>query len=226
MKVSIIVPVYNEEGFIQQVIEELLGLGFDKEIIIIDDGSTDNSRAILRRYESNKEIRLVYHKNNKGKGCAIKTGVSEATGDYIIIKDADLEQSSDEIENFFPEIEKGYEAVFGTRVLEWGDKYNIRHTANLLFTILLNALFKAHLTDIMTGYKMIKTDLFKSLRLDANGFNIEPEITIRVIEKGVSIREVPVSYSARSIEDGKKIRVKDSFSIIFTIIRLRFIAYK
>jgi len=226
MKVSIIVPVYNEDRFIQQVVDELLGLRFDKEIIVIDDGSTDNTRSILGEYESNKEIRIIYHKNNKGKGGAIKTGVSEATGDYIIIKDADVEQSSDEIEKFFPEIEKGYKAVFGTRVLEWGDKYNIRHTANLFFTILLNALFKTHLTDIMTGYKMIKTDLFKSLRLDANGFNIEPEITIRVIEKGVPIREVPVSYIARGIEDGKKIRVKDSFSIIFTIIRLRFIAYK
>ena len=122
MKVSIIVPVYNEDRFIQQVVDELLGLKFDKEIIVIDDGSTDNTRSILGEYESNKEIRIIYHKNNKGKGGAIKTGVSEATGDYIIIKDADVEQSSDEIEKFFPEIEKGYKAVFGTRVLEWGDK--------------------------------------------------------------------------------------------------------
>jgi len=117
MKVSIIVPVYNEDRFIQQVVDELLGLKFDKEIIVIDDGSTDNTRSILGEYESNKEIRIIYHKNNKGKGGAIKTGVSEATGDYIIIKDADVEQSSDEIEKFFPEIEKGYKAVFGTRVL-------------------------------------------------------------------------------------------------------------
>ncbi len=222
MKISIIIPVYNEGRTIKQVIERLLNLKFNKEIIIVDDGSTDNTTEVLRMYGTNKGIEVLYHKCNQGKGRAIKTGLMKANSDYIIIQDADLEQNPENIERFFPEIDKGYKAIFGTRVLEWGDEYNIRHTANLFFSFLINILFKTHLTDIMSGYKMIETNLFKSLKLTSNRFGIEPEITIRVIENGISIREVPISYNPRGVKEGKKIRFKDSFVIVFTIIKLFF----
>ena len=220
LKISIIVPVYNERKTIKQVIDRLLNLKFNKEIIVVDDGSTDNTADILRKYRANKEMEVICHKYNQGKGRAIITGLTRADSDYIIIQDADLEQNPEDIERFFPEIDKGYKAIFGTRVLDWGDEYNIRHTANLLFSFLINILFRTHLTDIMSGYKMIETDLFKSLRLTSNSFGIEPEITIRVIENGISIREVSVSYNSRNVKEGKKIRFRDSFVIIYTIIKL------
>lgn len=213
--VSIILPVFNEEKTIANVIDKLLRLSLRKEIIVVNDGSTDLTPEILKKFQANNCLKILEHGKNLGKGVAIRTGIKEAQGDFIIIQDGDLEQDPQDILNLLRVAkERNLEVIFGTRVLNRGFQFDIRYVANMLFALLTNILFRGHLSDIMTGYKLCKTDIIKGIKLDSNGFDIEPEITAKLLKQKRRICEIPVSYNPRTAKEGKKIRFRDSFKIV------------
>ncbi len=219
MKLSILIPVYNEESTIEKVIENVKKLPIDKEIIVIDDCSKDKTYEILKKIEG---IKVLHHEKNMGKGAAIKTGLNATTGEYAVIQDADLEYNPKDLIKMF-EIAKKEKAkvIYGSRFKGKGKFLPESYIANKFLTFLTNLLFGAKITDMETCYKMMPTQLFKKLKIEANRFDIEPEITAKVCRLGYKIYEVPISYSAR--RKGKKIGVKDGFKAIFTLIKWKFI---
>lgn len=217
---TIILPVYNEEKTVDEALKRLIPLPIDKEIVIVNDGSTDKTLEMIEKYRDNGMVTIISHERNKGKGAAIRTGIDKARGEKLIIQDADLEQEPKDIIKLMEFMEqKGLKAVFGTRILNWGfDSFDIRYIANMLFALITNTLFKSHLSDIMTGYKLFDTSLIKSLNLQCNSFDIEPEMTAKTLKREITIGECPISYSPRTYEEGKKIRFKDSFKIVYRLI--------
>ena len=226
MKISILVPVYNEKKTINDVLELLRGLDMDKEIILVDDFSTDGTRELLKeRYgDASGGVRVIYHQKNRGKGSAIRTAVSYASGDYVIVQDADLEYSPADIMKLAREAEKtGAGAVYGSRFLDtWRSTSLAHYMVNGFLTMLTNVFFGGRLTDMETCYKMIRTDIIKGLDLRAERFEFEPEVTVKLIRKGVEIKEVPISYRGRGYDEGKKITWKDGVEALGTILRMRF----
>jgi len=238
MKLSILIPAYNEEKSIQELIAAVkkVNLGdIEKEIIVIDDGSKDKTREIVKEIVRETEnITLIEHKHNLGKGGAIKTGISQATGDIIIIQDADLEYNPEEI-NFIikPIAEKKALVVYGSRFLSRTqlnkNRLFMKHHKSYLFaylggrmiTKITNLLFLSHLTDEPTCYKCFRDDVIQKIKINANGFEWEPEVTAKILKKRIKIVEVPISYNPRTIEEGKKINWKDGFKAIWTLIKYR-----
>lgn len=228
---SIIIPVYNEAKTIKSVLNLVLKsrLSIKKEIIIINDGSTDNTQEIVDKFIQNNHktnIRLL-NKKNEGKGSAVKLGIMKATGQIIIIQDADLEYNPDDYEKCIqPIINKKYKVVYGSRVI---DKKNIRyrHLSYLIggrtITLFTNILFGSRLTDEPTCYKTFDSDLIKSININGKKFDWEPEITAKILKMGIKIKEVPIRYYPRSIKEGKKIRWKDGLDAIITLIKYRLI---
>lgn len=215
IEITIVLPVFNEENTIKKISEKLVDLPLSKEIIIVNDGSTDNTATMLKEMKKDNCLRVVEHKKNYGKGAAIRTGVKYARGEFFVIQDGDLEQDPRDIANLLRYAkEKNLDVVFGSRVLNWGFKYDIRYVANMLFALITNILFKAHLTDIMTGYKLCKTPIIKDLKLNSNGFDIEPEITAKLLKRNINIHEIVISYNPRTNKEGKKICFWDSFKVI------------
>jgi len=228
MKLSIIIPVFNERNTILQVIEKVENAySQEKEIIIIDDYSTDGSRELLTEYCSKrKHIRISLNDKNYGKGRCIRNGLSYATGDFVIIQDADLELDPLEYTGLIKVCltEKNADAVFGSRIFPKDGKHlgMQRIIANKLLTYSINLLYGARLSDIMTCYKLIKREVFLSLNLKSDRFDIEAEITCKLLKKGVKIFEVPITYNQRGWDEGKKIRTKDFFKVLKAIVRYRF----
>ena len=227
MKLSIIVPVYNEEKTIEEIIRriEAVSLPLEKEIILVEDGSTDGTREILKDLE--KKYLVIYHPENYGKGQAIRSGLEEAKGDIILIQDADLEYSpKDYPELLRPILENKTEVVFGSRYLRKNYKipnaYFLYYLGNKLTNWLLNLLYGSKLTDPWTCYKVFKGGVLKDLDLKSNCFEIEIEMTVKTLKKKYKILEVPVDYLPRKIKEGKKIRWwRDGFKGLFTIIKYR-----
>jgi len=230
-KVSIIVPVFNEEETIDKVINRLLKIhskDFDKEIIIVNDGSIDNTKRILSVFEKEKEIKLIEHKKNLGKGAAVRTGIKKATGDVIIIQDGDLEYNPKEIINCIRPILLGKEkVVYGSRFLDKKQRSKIMREGKILFfignqilTFLTNILFKTKISDEATCYKAFDVNIFKAIKIDSNGFEWEPEITAKILKLGLSIKEIPISYCPR--KKGKKIKYKDGLKAALTLIKYKF----
>lgn len=231
MKISIIIPVYNEEKTILQVLDKLssLNLGLNKEIIIIDDGSTDNSKKIIQNYlkpkRNTKNLTFkFFSKPNGGKGSAIRKALTLSTGDIITIQDADLEYNPEEYSKLIkPIIEKKEKVVYGSRFLKKHKPlYTIYFLGNKFLTLLTSILYRSRITDMETCYKVFKADVIKSLNLKADKFDIEPEITSKILRKGIKIKEIPIDYKPRSISEGKKINWKDGLQAVFTLIYLRF----
>ncbi len=224
IEISIVLPVFNEENTIKKITEKLIDLPLSKEVIIVNDGSTDNTASILKEIKKDDSVKIIDHKKNSGKGAAIRTGIKYASGEFFIIQDGDLEQDPRDIANLLSYAkEKNLDAVFGSRVLNWGFKYDIRYVANMLFALITNLMFKAHLTDIMTGYKLCRTGIVKDLKLNSNGFDIEPEITAKLLKLNINIHEIPVSYNPRTKKEGKKICFWDSFKVIGRLLREKLI---
>ncbi len=228
MKLSIIMPAYNEEKTIQQMIErvEKVYLGIDKEIVIVNDFSKDNTQKIIedlkRKYQN---ITSITHKTNKGKGAAIRTGLKNFTGDIMVIQDADLEYNPEDFRRMLQIILDGKtKVVYGSRMLGniTGFKIASHFYGNKFLSLITRILYGQKITDMETCYKMITKDLAKSLNLRANRFDIEPEITAKIIKKGHKIIEIPINYNARSFLEGKKIRWKDGITAIFTLFKYRF----
>ncbi len=225
MLLSILMPVYNELERVEQAIAEVLRteLPTPFELIIVDDGSTDGTREILRNGQWDERVRLIEHEHNQGKGAAIQTALREARGDFSCIFDADLEYDPEDLALLMPPLMDGRSnACFGVRAFDGYTSHSFLFVlGNKGVTLACNVLFNVYLHDIMTCHKMIRTDLFRSLPLTAAGFSIEPEITARLVQRGERIYEVPVHYRARATEEGKKLTAADGFRVIGTLVRCR-----
>jgi glycosyltransferase involved in cell wall biosynthesis len=223
---SILMPVYNERERVEQAISEVLNteLPTDFELVIVDDGSTDGTREILRGQDWGERVRLFEHEVNQGKGAAIQTALREARGEFSCIFDADLEYDPADLSLLIPALlDERANACFGVRAFDGYTSHSFLFVlGNKGVTLACNVLFNVYLHDIMTCHKMIRTDVFRSLPLQSAGFAIEPEITARLVQKGERIFEVPVHYRARSNEEGKKLTAVDGFRVIATLLRCRF----
>lgn len=222
MLVSIIMPVYNEAQYIEEIVNRVLKTDIEKELIIVDDFSTDGTRDILSKYKQQKGIKIIFHEKNKGKGAAIRTGLKEVSGDVVIIQDADLEYDPRDYTKLLePILEGKADAVFGSRFL--GGPHRVlffwHYMGNKFLTLLSNILSNLNLTDMETGFKAFRADILKSLTLKSDRFGFEPEVTARLARKRYRIYETPISYSGRSYAEGKKITWKDGLAAIFHIVR-------
>src|SRR5215469_15529618 len=222
---SILMPVYNELERVERAIAEVLEtqLPTEFELIVVDDGSTDGTREILRSGSWDGRVRLIEHDHNQGKGAAIQTALREARGDYSAIFDADLEYDPADLGLLMPPLLDGRaKACFGVRAFDGYTSHSFLFVlGNKGVTLACNILFNVYLHDIMTCHKMIRTDIFRSLPLQSAGFSIEPEITARLVQHGERIFEVPVHYRARSNEEGKKLTAVDGFRVVGTLVRCR-----
>jgi dolichol-phosphate hexosyltransferase len=223
---SILMPVYNERERVQRAITEVLEteLPTEFELIIVDDGSTDGTREILRGGDWGDRVRLVEHEHNQGKGAAIQTALTYARGDFSAIFDADLEYDPEDLALLMPPLLDGRtNASFGVRAFDGYTSHSFLFVlGNKGVTLACNLLYNVYLHDIMTCHKMIRTELFRSLPLRSAGFAIEPEITARLVQRRERIFEVPVHYRARSNDEGKKLTAADGFRVIATLLRCRF----
>ena len=222
---SILMPVYNERERVERAIAEVLAteLPADFELIIVDDGSTDGTREILRGGNWDGRVRLFEHPQNQGKGAAVQTALAQARGEYAAIFDADLEYDPADLALLMPPLIDGRaNACFGVRAFDGYTSHSFLFVlGNKGVTLACNMLFNVYLHDIMTCHKMIRTEVFRSLPLSAAGFSIEPEITARLVQQGERIFEVPVHYRARATEEGKKLTAVDGFRVLATLLRCR-----
>jgi dolichol-phosphate hexosyltransferase len=222
---SILMPVYNELGTVERAIKEVLGteLQTDVELIVVDDGSTDGTRELLRSHDWPSAVTVLHHEQNAGKGAAVRTGLQHAQGEFAAIFDADLEYDPGDLRLLLPPLLEGRSnAVFGVRAFDGYTSHSFLYVlGNKGVTLAANVLFNVYLRDIMTCHKAIRTDVFRSLPLGARGFDIEPEITARLLQSGERIFEVPIQYRARSTEEGKKLTAKDGFRVLRMLLRCR-----
>jgi glycosyltransferase involved in cell wall biosynthesis len=223
---SILMPVYNERERVERAIAEVLDteLPTEFELIVVDDGSTDGTREILKGASWDARVRLFEHPENRGKGAAIQTALAEARGDYSAIFDADLEYDPSDLGLLMPPLLDGRtNACFGVRAFDGYTSHSFLFVlGNKGVTFACNVLFNVYLHDIMTCHKMIRTDVFRSLPLQSAGFAIEPEITARLVQRRERIFEVPVHYRARATDEGKKLTAVDGFRVLGTLLRCRF----
>ncbi len=223
MKISIIIPVFNEEKTIAQIIRQINNVvGFHKEIIVVDDASVDGTSQKLQEF---KGIKVIRHPNNLGKGSAVRSGIEVATGDYVLVQDADLEYDPQDILTMIKPINQGKaEVVYGSRFT--GSRRNMffwHWMGNQLLTLVTNVLYNTTLSDMETCYKLIPLELIKSLNLRAKRFEFEPEVTAKILKRNIRIWEVPISYAGREYNEGKKITWKDGIPALWTLIKYRFI---
>jgi glycosyltransferase involved in cell wall biosynthesis len=223
MNISIVIPVYNEVKTLDRIIEAVREVPLEKEIILVDDGSTDGSRDMLKGYEGTPGIRVIYHAKNQGKGAAVRTGFSAATKDLVIIQDADLEYDPREIPRLMQPIVDGKaEVVYGSRFAGGGPHrvlYFWHSVGNKLLTLLSNAFTDLNLTDMETCYKLFRREVIQSIQIEESRFGLEPEITAKVARGGYRIYEVGISYSGRTYAEGKKIGYKDGVRAVWCILK-------
>ena len=224
MLLSVLIPVYNESKTIQQVLERVKATPYEKEIIIVDDGSSDGTRDVLKQLDQSAKI--ILHEKNKGKGAAIRTALEHATGDILLIQDADMEYDPSDYPQLLDPILSGKaDVVFGSRFLGGGAHrvlYFWHSLGNRVLTLLANMLNDMNMTDMETGYKVFTQEVQKAIQIRSDRFGFEPEFTAKVARKRFRIYEVPISYYGRGYKEGKKITWRDGIAALFWIFRYRF----
>jgi glycosyltransferase involved in cell wall biosynthesis len=222
---TIVMPVYNEQRTVEQAIDAVLAaqIGFPFELVVVDDGSTDGTGELLRNRDWSDGHRLLSHDRNQGKGAAVRTGIAEARGEVTAVFDADLEyEPADLAKVATPVLEGQANACFGVRAFEGHTSHSFLYVlGNRLVTLAANLIFNVYLRDLMTCHKAVRTELLRTLPLRGNGFEIEPEIAARLLQRGERIYEVPVDYHARSFEEGKKLTATDGVRVLVTLVRCR-----
>jgi glycosyltransferase involved in cell wall biosynthesis len=225
VRVSVVIPVYNEVGTIEEIVGRVQAVDLEKEIVIVDDGSTDGTRELLQEITlSHENVRALYHDQNQGKGAALRTGFESASGDIVIIQDADLEYDPREYPVLLEPILDGRaDIVYGSRFL--GGPHRVlffwHYLGNKFLTLLSNAVTNLNLTDMETCYKVFRREVLSDIQLKSNRFGFEPEFTAKIAKKDFRIYETPISYSGRTYAEGKKIGWKDGVKAIFAIIWFR-----
>ena len=225
LKLSIVIPIYNERETLETLIAKVNAVDYDKEIILIDDFSTDGTREILNKYENKEGFKVLYHNHNQGKGAALRTGFSSVNGDIIIIQDADLEYNPADYGTLIEPIMDGRaDVVYGSRFL--GGPHRVlffwHSIGNMVLTTLSNMFTNVNLTDMETGYKVFTKKVNDTLTFKCNRFGFEPEFTAKVAKNNFRIYEVPISYNGRDYSEGKKITWKDGVAAIWYILKFRF----
>jgi len=226
MKLSVVIPVYNEVGNISEILKRVRATRLASEIIVVDDCSQDGTRAVLQRLDGKGGVHVVLHDQNRGKGAAVRTGMERARGDVILIQDADLEYSPHDYPMLLQPIEEGIaEVVYGSRFLG-GPRRAVMFwhmIANKLLTFMTNILYDAILSDMETGYKVFRREVIEGMTLRSSRFDFEPEFTAKVLKRHHRIYEVPISFNPRDYSEGKKIKLRDAFQAVWTLLKYRFV---
>ena len=226
MNLSIVIPVYNEVRNIGEIIKRVQSTKLAKEIIIVDDGSKDGTRDALQRLMGEEPVRVILHERNLGKGAAVVTGLRAAQGDVLLIQDADLEYDPRDYPTLLRPIEEGLaDVVYGSRFLGAPHRVTMfwHMVANRLLTFMTNILYNTILTDMETGYKVFRREVIDGMTIRAKRFDFEPEFTAKVLKRNYRIFEVPISFNPRDYSQGKKIKLKDAFEAVWTLVKYRFV---
>lgn len=222
---SIIIPIYNEENIAADYLPRIFNLPIKKEVIIVNDGSTDNSFMILENLKKKYSFELINQVTNQGKGAAVKCGLKKITGDYFIVCDADAEYKPEDIIHLFQRATSAASqektVIYGSRFLK-NKKITFHYFINYFLTTLTNFLFQSHLTDMETCFKLIPSEALSKIKLSGRRFEIEPEITAQLLKNGYQINEQPISYNRRGYQDGKKIKARDGFLAVKTLFKEKF----
>jgi glycosyltransferase involved in cell wall biosynthesis len=226
MKLSVVIPVFNEKSNIETILKRVKTTKLASEIIVVDDGSLDGTRDILKKLDGKNGVRVILHEQNQGKGAAVCTGIKAAKGDVILIQDADLEYSPTDYPALLQPIIDGIaDVVYGSRFLG-GPRRAVMFwhmIANILLTFMTNILYDTILSDMETGYKVFRRKVIEGMTLRAHRFNFEPEFTAKVLKRHYRIYEVPITFNPRDYSEGKKIKLHDAFEAVWTLLKYRFV---
>lgn len=226
MKLTVIIPAYNEINTIEEILRRVQAMELADEILVVDDGSKDGTRELLQEMDGRGQLRLILHELNRGKGAAVTTGIKHATGDVLLIQDADLEYDPRDYPKLLQPIQENLaDVVYGSRFLGGPRRPTMfwHMVANKILTLLTNLLYNNILTDMETGYKAFKRGVVEGMDIKAQSFDFEPEFTAKIMKKKVRIVEVPISFYPRDYSEGKKIKMGDAFIAVWTLFKYRFV---
>jgi len=222
---SVVMPAYNEQATIEEMVRRVVAVPLRTELIVVDDGSKDQTREILTRLATELPIKVIFQPANAGKGAALRRGFEEVTGDLVVIQDADLEYSPEEFPELIDLIVQGRaDVVYGSRFLGRHRVFMFTHyIGNRIVTFLTNVLYNTMLSDMETCYKVMRVEVLRSFKLESKGFGIEPELTAKIFKRGYRVYEVPITYDGRGYDEGKKITWRDGFPALWTLIKYRLV---
>ena len=226
MKLTVIIPVYNEVGNIEKILKRVKATKKASEIVVVDDGSQDGTRDILKKLDGKEKVRVILHEKNQGKGAAVRTGLDAAAGEILLIQDADLEYDPRDYEKLLQPLEEGIaDVVYGSRFLGGPRRVTMfwHMVANRMLTFMTNILYDTILSDMETGYKVFRRKVVVGMKLRSKRFDFEPEFTAKLLKRHYRIYEVPISFNPRDYSQGKKIKLKDAFEAVWTLLKYRFV---
>jgi glycosyltransferase involved in cell wall biosynthesis len=226
MNLSVVIPVYNEAGNVKEIIKRVQAQKLANEIVVVDDGSTDGTRDILKALDGKDSLQVILHERNMGKGAAVATGVRAARGEILLIQDADLEYDPRDYPKLLQPLEEEIaDVVYGSRFLGGPRRVAMfwHMVANKLLTVMTNILYNTILTDMETGYKVFRREVIEGMTIKARRFDFEPEFTAKVLKRHYRIFEVPITFNPRDYSQGKKIKLKDAFAAVWTLLKYRFV---